>query len=118
MIKITGRHASFTLVEALISAMIFVLVLLFSTALLRRSLASFEGAFERSAGLSRSQAKMEEARAASFAEVSLIGERSFDDGKGSIKVSPVSSDLILIEVNYSPRGAGRSIELSTLRSKY
>ncbi len=108
----------FTLLEVLISALILVLVFSSSLMLLKYCFRGAVNVTEFTSSVSLVQSKMEELKSFSFEDIILIGERSFDDGRGTLKVVMVSSDLAQIEVSYSWNPKRAPIRVATFRSRY
>ena len=108
----------FTLLEVLISALILVLVFSSSLMLLKYCFQGVANVTEFTSSVYLVQSKMEELRPRSFDDLVLIGEESFDGGKGLLKVSKVTGDLALVEIKYDWDLKKAPIRVATFTSRY
>jgi Tfp pilus assembly protein PilV len=108
------NKSGFTLIEVLLAAGLLVLALAsfsYLTVNANRCLARTESLSRAAIML---QSRMEELKALPLCDLSALDQNIFAAGRGKVLITPLSSDLVMIElVSLQPK-----LQLFTLRSKY
>ena len=107
-----------TLIELLVSFALLIMVVSSFTYLYKYSKSRLDASLKLSQATLLIESKMEKMRALPFSLLPAMSLGAFAEGKGHIRVTPISVDLLSLQLilNYSPTSA--PINLYTLRSSH
>ena len=108
------NRSGFTLIEVLLAAGLLVLALASFAYLTVNSNRCLVRAENLSRAANMLQSKMEELRSLPFCNLPALDQNVFGTGGGKVLLTPLSSDLIMIELV----SLQSKLQLYTLRSKY
>jgi len=113
-----GDRKGVTLVEILISAVIFIIAISAFNFFLKTARTSLETAEQLSLSHHLLEAQMEELRSLTFQDLPALQGKTFGQGKGTITITSLDADLLSLRLDYQNKPKQALISLETLRSKY